>query len=67
MSRGRGNNPQFATNLGGGGGRVASISMSNQKLNLGGFNRIIFINVINNYVLSFNSFLNKVRDEMNGF
>ena len=53
MLTGSGNNPQLATNSGGGGG--ASLSISNQKRNLGGFNRIIF-SVINNYMLSFSSF-----------
>ena len=41
-SRGSGNNPQLATNSGG----CASLSISNQKRNLGGFNRSIFTSVI---------------------
>ena len=57
MSRGSVNNPQLTTNSRG----VASLSISNQKRNLGGFNRIIFTSVINNYILSFSSFLNKVK------
>ena len=46
---------------------VASLSVSNQKLNLDGFNRIIFTSVINNYILSFSSFLDKVKVKMIGF
>ena len=42
MSRGSGNNPQLATNS----GAVASLSISNQKRNLGRFDRIIFNSVI---------------------
>ena len=33
---------------------------------LGGFNRIIFTSVTNNYILSFSSFLNKVKVKMTG-
>ena len=62
MFRGSGNNSQLATNLG-----VASLSISNQKRNLGGFNRIIFTSVVNNYILYFISFLNKVKVKINGF
>ena len=62
MSKGSGNNPQLATNSGG-----ASLSISNQKRNLDGFNRIIFTTVIKNYILSFSSFLNKAKVKMNGF
>ena len=50
--------PQLAVNSEG----VASLSISNQKGNLGGFNP-----VINNYILSFNSFVIKVKVKMNGF
>ena len=64
MSRGSVNSPQLMTNSRGG---VASLSISNQKRNLGGFNRIVFNSVINNYILSFSSFLNKVKVKMNGF
>ena len=65
--------------LGGGGGGVvnnallaivsecAPLSISNQIRNLVGFNRIIFTSVINNYVLSFSSFLNKEKVKINGF
>ena len=38
---------------------IASISISNQKRNLGRFNRII--------VTSVSSVLNKIKDKMNGF
>ena len=38
-----------------------------QKGDLGGFNWIIFTSVINNYILSFSSSLNKVKVKMNGF
>ena len=44
MSIGSVNNPQLTNNSEG----VASLSISNQKRNLGGFNRIIFTSVINN-------------------
>ena len=64
MSAGGGvNNPQLTTNS----QEAASLSISNQKRNLGGFNRIIFTGVINNYILSFSSFLNKVKVKINGF
>ena len=59
--QGSGNNSQQTKNSGG-----ASLSISNEKQNLGGFNRIIFTSVINNYILSFSSFLIKVKVKMNG-
>ena len=62
MSRACGNNSQLAKNSKGG----SSLSVSNQTRNLEGFNRIIFTSVINNYILSFSSFLNKVKVIMNG-
>ena len=61
MSRESVNNPQLMTNSG-----VVSLSIPNQKRNLGGFNQIIF-SVINNYILSFSSFLDKVKVKINGF
>ena len=61
--QGSGNNPQLATNSGG----VTLLSISNGKRKLGGFNRIIFTSVINNYIISFSSFLNKVKVKMSGF
>ena len=66
MSRKSVNNPQLATNFGG--EWVASLSFSNQKRNLGGFNWIIFTSVINNYIyMGFSSSLNKVKVKINGF
>ena len=62
MSRESVNNPQLMTNSGG----VASLSILNQKPTLGGSNWIIFTSVINNYILSFSSFLNKVKVKING-
>ena len=62
MSRGS-VNPQLTKNSGGGG----FIINFESKADLGGFNRIIFTSVINNYILSFSSFLNKVKVEINGF
>ena len=47
------NNLQLATNSKGGGGGVTSLSISTKKQNLGGFNRIIFTSVINNYINEF--------------
>ena len=44
-----------------------SVVLSNQKRNWGGFDRIIVTSVMNNYVSSFSSFLNKVKVKMNGF
>ena len=60
MSRGSGNNPQLATNSGGG-----ASSLTNQKWNFGGFNQIIFTSVINNYMISFSS--SRLKVKMNGF
>ena len=68
MSRESVNNSQLSTFSGGGG---ASLSILSQKRILGRSHRIIVTtvtnNYINNYILSFSSFLNNVKVEINGF
>ena len=56
MSRGSGNNPQLVTNSGG-----CLIVNFESKAEFGQIFSDYFTSVINNYILSFSSFLNKVK------
>ena len=62
MSRGSVNNPQLTKNSG-----ELPHYQFRIKAEFGQIQSDYFPNVINNYVLSFSSFLNKVKDKINGF
>ena len=63
MSRVSGNNPHLAKNSGG----LPHYQFRIKNRIWVDFNWIIFTSVINNYILSFSSFLNKVKVKMKGF